>query len=74
MGEADVTANLTEAVACGPIMHDPAEQPADTAELPFLHIKVPHHPADSDVLSKVTTRAYKSLPDVVMSCHHSTVQ
>ncbi|CAL8466015.1 g5551 [Coccomyxa elongata] len=52
VGDADVTANLTEAVPCGPVVHDSAEQPRDTVELPFLHIKVPHHPADSEVLSK----------------------
>lgn len=53
VGDADVTANLTEAVQCGPVVHDSAEQPRDTVELPFLHIKVPHHPADSEVLSQV---------------------
>ena len=64
VGEADVTANLTEAVPCGPVMHDPAEQPGDAVELPFLHIKVPHHPADSEVLSKVLTRSHEDIPVV----------
>jgi hypothetical protein len=53
VGEADVTANLMEAVPCGPILQDPAEIPEDTCGLPFLHIKVPHHAASSDILSQV---------------------
>lgn len=53
VGDADVTANLTEAVPCGPALHSPAELPEDTVELPFLHIKVPHHPGDSTHLLQV---------------------
>ena len=53
VGEADVTANLMEAVPCSLALHDPAELPEDTAALPFLHIKVPHHPAESAILSQV---------------------
>ncbi len=48
-----MTANLMEAVPCSLALHDPAELPEDTAALPFLHIKMPHHPAESAILSQV---------------------
>lgn len=66
VGAADVTANLMEAVPCGPALHDPAELPENTAELPFLHIKAPHHPADSAILSQVGHPA--SAPSLGQRC------
>ncbi|EIE18522.1 hypothetical protein COCSUDRAFT_54913 [Coccomyxa subellipsoidea C-169] len=54
-----------EAVPCSLALHDPAELPEDTAALPFLHIKVPHHPAESAILSQAVefaqSRQYHAL-------------
>lgn len=79
IGNADVTENLTESVACGPVLHNPAEPEQDSQSLPYLHIKTPFQSLDSAALKQVcplllsvpyllSLCAFFSLPIEQMKC------
>ena len=49
-GNADVTANIMEAVPCGPILHENAEPDAG---YPLLRVEQPYSDPDSELCRKV---------------------